>query len=109
MIDIKRARDIVHALRSTGTIDFCYKNAKSVFPEWIESVTDDAADVIEALISENERISEELMVMRIKMTGDCGVCQHQYINVQEEPCASCITTEEHINWAYEGDGERGEY
>ena len=64
--------------------------------------------MIEALLADNERMSDLLMVMRIKMTGDCGVCRHQHVNVRDEPCASCIMTEGRDGWAYEGDEEHGE-
>lgn len=108
MIDTKKAMDIVRALRCTSSIALNYKKAKAVCPEWSESITDDAAEMIEALLADNERMSQLLMVMRIKMTGDCGVCLHQRVNVTEEPCASCVTTEGHDGWQYEGDEEHGE-
>ena len=53
-------------------------------------------------------MSDLLMVMRIKMTGDCGVCRHQHVNVRDEPCASCIMTDGRDGWQYEGDEEHGE-
>lgn len=108
MIDTKKARDIVRALRCTRSIAMNYKKAKTVCPEWSETITDDAAEMIEALLADNERMSDLLMVMRIKMTGDCGVCRHQHVNVRDEPCASCIMTEGRDGWQYEGDEEHGE-
>lgn len=87
MIDTQKARDIVRALRCTRSIALNYKKAKTVCPE---------------------RMSDLLMVMRIKMTGDCGVCRHQHVNVRDEPCASCIMTEGRDGWQYEGDEEHGE-
>lgn len=107
MIDQKRAEDIVRALRCTNTIAVTFKRAKAVCPEWSEHITDDAADMISELLAENNRLSEALMVLRIKARGDCGVCRHQHVNVREEPCASCIRTDDHDSWQYEGDEEYG--
>lgn len=128
MIDTKKARDIVRALRCTSMSgNLCDGNACPYFVEekvddkireligddvWTSCDTDrvvtDAAEMIEALIADNERMSDLLMVMRIKMTGDCGVCRHQHVNVRDEPCASCIMTEGRDGWQYEGDEEHGE-
>ena len=47
MIDTKRARDIVRALRCTRSIALNYKKTKTVCPEWSETITDDAAEMIE--------------------------------------------------------------
>lgn len=128
MIDTQKARDIVRALRCTNTEESeCDGNA---CPYWFEEkvegkiceligddvwsscdtdrVVMDAAEMIEALLADNERMSDLLMVMRIKMTGDCGVCRHQHVNVREEPCASCIMTDGRDGWQYEGDEEHGE-
>lgn len=132
MIDTKRARDIVRALRCTSTAgEECAGNACQYWVDvkvsdkigdliseitgddvWrrcdVDRVGTDAAEMIEALLADNERMSDLLMVMRIKMTGDCGVCRHQHVNVREEPCASCIMTEGRDGWQYEGDEEHGE-
>ena len=128
MIDTQKARDIARALRCTSTAgDVCDGNA---CPYWIEEKVEgkireligddvwcscdidrvgmDAAEMIEALLADNERMSDLLMVMRIKMTGDCGVCRHQHVNVRDEPCASCIMTDGRDGWQYEGDEEHGE-
>ena len=128
MIDTKKARDIVRALRCTSTAgDVCVGNT---CPYWFEEkvegkiseligddvwsscdtdrVVMDAAEMIEALLADNERMSDLLMVMRIKMTGDCGVCRHQHVNVRDEPCASCIMTEGRDGWQDEEDEEHGE-
>ena len=108
MIDQKRAEDILRALRCTSAIAFSFKRAKAVCPEWSESITDDAADMISALLEENNRLSETIMTLRIMMRGDCGVCMHRHGGIGKEPCASCIMTEEHDSWQYEGDEEHGE-
>ena len=128
MIDTKKARDIVRALRCISTAgDVCVGNAcPYCFEEKVEGkiceligddvwsscdtdrVVMDAAEMIEAMLADNERMSDLLMVMRIKMTGDCGVCRHQHVNVRDEPCASCIMTEGRDGWQYEGDEEHGE-
>lgn len=108
MIDRKKAEDIVRALRCTSAIAVNFKRAKSVCLEWSERITDDAADMLEALIEENDRLSEALMVLRIKVRGDCGVCLHRHGGIGKEPCASCIDTDERGAWQLEGDEEHGE-
>lgn len=120
MIDTKKARDIVHALRCRSTVGIkcigkscMYSISGQLGGEVFETcdiykVGLDAAEMIEALLADNERMSDLLMVMRIKMTGDCGVCRHQHVNVRDEPCASCIMTEGRDGWQYEGDEEHGE-
>lgn len=128
MIDQKRAEDIVRALRCTCTTGMeCDGQACAYCTvEELDEVTRqvlgkdvrtscnvdgigiDAADMISALLAENDRLSEALMVLRIKARGDCGVCRHQHVNVREEPCASCIRTDDHDSWQYEGDEEHGE-
>ena len=118
MIDTQKARDIVRALRCISTAwkecdgNTCPYWCRMNVSEWntcdTARVGMDAAEMIEALLADNERMSDLLMVMRIKMTGDCGVCRHQNINVSEEPCASCIMTDGRDGWQYEGDEEHGE-
>lgn len=128
MIDQKRAEDIVRALRCTSTkgsegkVKDCTYCPEDEIDEDIRKMVGndvcaicdvkriiiDAADMISALLEENDRLSEALMVLRIKARGDCGVCRHQHVNVREEPCASCIRTDDHDSWQYEGDEEHGE-
>lgn len=128
MIDRKRAEDIVRANKCVCTPEsVCMGNDCAYYVElkvskkiseiigkdtWdscdVDRIGFDAADMISALLEENDRLSEALMVLRIKARGDCGVCRHQHVNVREEPCASCLMTDDHDSWQYEGDEEHGE-
>lgn len=128
MIDQKRAEDIVRALRcasakgSEDKIKDCtYCPVDEIDEEIrkiigndvclicdVERIIIDAADMISALLAENNRLSDALMVLRIKARGDCGICRHKHVNVREEPCASCIRTDDRDSWQYEGDEEHGE-
>lgn len=127
MIDRKRAEDIVRALRcrsNTGmecdgqacaycTVVELDEETRQVIGKdvWtscnVDGIVIDAEDMISALLAENDRLSDELMVLRIKMTGDCGVCLHRHGGIGKEPCASCIDTDERGAWQLEGDEEHG--
>lgn len=128
MINQKRAEDIVRALRCTSTPGSeCMGNACAYWnvedlDEYIRNIDGkydcsgcdcdrivmDAADMISALMEENDRLSDTIMTLRIMMRGDCGVCLHRHGGIGKEPCASCIDTDERGAWQLEGDEEHGQ-
>lgn len=128
MIDRKRAEDIVRALRCTSkpgmecdgqacaycTVEELDEVTKQVLGKdvWtscnVDGIGIDAADMISALLEENERMSDTIMTLRIMMRGDCGVCMHRHGGIGKEPCASCIDTDERGAWQLEGDEEHGQ-
>ena len=128
MIDQKRAEDIVRALLCTinpnmecdgkacayCTVKELDEAAIQVLGKdvWTSCIIDgiiiDAADMIYALLAENDRLSDTIMTLRIMMRGDCGVCLHRHGGIGKEPCASCIDTDERGAWQLEGDEEHGQ-
>lgn len=128
MIDQKRAEDIVRALRCASipgmgcdglacaycTVEELNEVKRQVYGTdvWtscnLDVICIDAADMISALLSENDRLREAIMTLRIMMRGDCGVCLHRHGGIGKEPCASCIDTDERGAWQLEGDEEHGQ-
>lgn len=128
MIDQKRAEDIVRANKCVCTPesvcmgkDCVYYVEKKVSKKiseiigkdtWdscdVDRLGFDSADMISALLEENDRLSDTIMTLRIMMRGDCGVCLHRHGGIGKEPCASCIDTDERGAWQLEGDEEHGQ-
>ena len=46
-----------------------------------------------------EQLEETIMLMRVQMSGDCGVCRHK---AETELCAGCVSKPDRPHWEYEG-------
>ena len=110
--------DIAQALRCTSTPcgdcmgDKCRFWSEDETPEELRHEVGDTwggcdcdkvgmagADAIAELLDEVERLEEENMVLRIKMHGDCGVCEHKNAAAI---CVGCLLQESRPYWKYEG-------
>lgn len=54
-----------------------------------------------ALIHMRE-MEEQIMLFKIQMHGDCGVCKHEKVEFGHEPCDSCIDNPKRPSWEYKG-------
>lgn len=54
-----------------------------------------------ALIHMRE-MEEQIMLFKIQIRGDCGVCKHVGVHIGKEPCKSCVLKEDHPAWEYIG-------
>ncbi|MBQ7885365.1 MAG: hypothetical protein IJ313_00565 [Clostridia bacterium] len=106
MIDVNKARGIIQALRCSehqaGHCFACYQTACPGKDPY--ELNKDAAEMIEELLADINRRSEERMVMMVQMHGDCGVCVRR--DQRGGVCASCLMDEAHPNWEYEGSLQR---
>ena len=48
------------------------------------------------------RLEEEIMLYKIQLRGDCGVCKHAGVHIGKEPCETCVLKEDHPAWEYVG-------
>lgn len=54
-----------------------------------------------------EQLEEQVMLMKIQMHGDCGVCKHRggfdlKGQTMSQRCYECMAKETRPNWEYEG-------
>lgn len=63
-------------------------------PGWHSGLIDNAADAIEQLVIENDKL-----IAMIFSSKSCGCCIHTTKSVMVEPCASCNNRS---NWKWKG-------
>jgi hypothetical protein len=70
-------------------------------------VSDCTANLAKDALTYIEQLEEQIMMMKIQMHGDCGVCKHRggfdvEGAIMSQRCYECLRKETRPNWEYEG-------